>query len=107
MKTFRNLIATLAILSGLGCAVFAEKQGDLHPSQEEKQFIVSFHENVTATEFNGSVKWITDNGGEILITMDDDQDKLLLVKMTDHIRNITGKQVSQRSFLPVSFRRAC
>ena len=51
-----------------------------------KQYVVTFRDEVSATDFSEISKWITDNNGEIVESINENFAKLIIAKMDSSIR---------------------
>lgn len=81
--------ALLGILS-TSTLVFAKEAKESSPviSTESalKQYVVTFHDEVSAEEFSEVSKWITENNGEIVESINENFAKLIIAKSDPSIR---------------------
>lgn len=52
-----------------------------------KQYVVTFRDEVSASDFEETSKWITDNKGQIVESINENFAKLIIAKMDSSIRN--------------------
>lgn len=84
MNLFRIIFAALLGLLSSSMLVFAEaiKENSTTISTESdlKQYVITFHDEVSATDFSEVSKWITDNKGEIVESINENFAKLIIAK---------------------------
>lgn len=92
MKLIHLVLAAIIGLFSTSIFVFAEENGKSSPetiSTESalKQYVVTFRDEVSANDFEETSKWITDNKGKIVESINENFAKLIIAKMDSSIRN--------------------
>lgn len=93
MNYIRIVFAALLGLLSSSIFAFAEKSQDhtadttVSTESTLKQYVVSFHDNVSAEVFDEVSTWITNNKGEIIESINENFAKLIIAKSDESIRN--------------------
>lgn len=73
-------------------SVYAEEQiipaAVISTESAAKQYVVTFHDDISTEAFEETSKWIKENNGEVLESINENFAKLMIVKMSDSISNI-------------------
>ena len=79
-----------ALLGFLSSSIFvlANEAKVLANDSPVKQYIVTFHNEATAADFNEISQWITENKGEIVESINENFAKLIIAKSGDYIRKL-------------------
>lgn len=84
-------IALTAVFATLAMAVGAEntdsKSAEAKDAKTDglKQYVVSFHDEVSMQDFDAASKWITEHKGEIVESINENFAKLIIAKMDNKI----------------------
>lgn len=89
MNILRVIFA--ALLGLLSSSIFvlandAKDGGSISTDSGAKQYIVTFHDEATNEEFSDISKWITENKGEIVESINENFAKLIIAKSDPSIR---------------------
>lgn len=89
MNILRVIFA--ALLGLLSSSIFvlandANDGGSISTDSGSKQYIVTFHDEATNEEFSDISKWITENKGEIVESINENFAKLIIAKSDPSIR---------------------
>lgn len=94
-------IALAAVFATLAVVVKAQKDASSTAAEEEKpastqkvpegfkQYVVSFHDEVSMEQFDAASKWITEHKGEIVESINENFAKLIIAKMEPKISKST------------------
>ena len=93
MNYVRFILAALLGLLSTSMLAFAEESKDasaatISTESTVKQYVVTFHDEVSAEEFSEVSKWITENKGQIVESINENFAKLIIAKSDDAIRKI-------------------
>lgn len=91
MNLVRVLLAALLGLFSTSLFAFAEevkKPETISTESAVKQYVVTFHDEVTADDFSDVSKWITENHGEIVESINENFAKLIIAKSDPSICKI-------------------
>lgn len=91
-------IALAAVFATLAVAVKAQKDASSSAEEEKpvasqkstegsKQYVVSFHDEISMEQFDAASKWITEHKGEIVESINENFAKLIIAKMEPKISN--------------------
>ena len=91
MNLLRLLFVTFLgmFASNLSVSAKENKENEAQKVSTEnalKQYVVTFHDEITAVDFDDTSKWITDNRGEIVESINENFAKLIIAKMDPSIR---------------------
>lgn len=90
MNIARILFAALLGFFSNSINSFAEKVEEsvvsISTESNLKQYVVTFHDEVSADDFSEVSKWITENKGEIVESINENFAKLIIAKSDDSIR---------------------
>lgn len=91
MNLLRIIFAALLGLMSSTLFVFAEdaKENETITTDSGiKQYVVTFHDEATASDFSEITKWITENKGEIVESINENFAKLIIAKSDPSIRKL-------------------
>lgn len=91
MNFIRVIFAALLGLLSTSVFVFAEESNEssaatISTESSLKQYVVTFHDEVSAEDFSEVSKWITENKGEIVESINENFAKLIIAKSDPSIR---------------------
>lgn len=91
MNFLRVIFAALLGLLSTSIFVFADENNEpaaatISTEASLKQYVVTFHDEVTAEDFSEVSKWITENKGEIVESINENFAKLIIAKSDPKIR---------------------
>ncbi len=93
MNFLRVIFAALLGLLSTSIFVFSEETNEpaaatISTEASLKQYVVTFHDEVTAEDFSEVSKWITENNGEIVESINENFAKLIIAKSDPSIRKL-------------------
>ena len=89
MNLLRVIFAALLGLLSSSILVLAnevKEGGSISTESSLKQYIITFHDEATSAEFSEISKWVTDNKGEIVESINENFAKLIIAKSDPSIR---------------------
>ena len=89
MNLLRVIFAALLGLLSSSILVLAnevKEGGSISTESSLKQYIITFHDEATSAEFSEISKWVTDNKGEIVESINVNFAKLIIAKSDPSIR---------------------
>lgn len=92
MKLVHLILAAILGLFSSSIFVLAEGNNDnasagtISTESALKQYVVTFRDEVSANDFEETSKWITDNKGQIVESINENFAKLIIAKMDSSIR---------------------
>ncbi len=75
----------LAMLCCHRQVVLSQKEEHSDHELDERQFLVDFEQASTGDDLKACVKWIERHGGAVLLSMNEDYGRFLVVRMSNHI----------------------